>query len=117
MLDPYADSTSRLIVFWALADAGYLDRPFTGGQIREVVRQAVQEPTLARRILILEDEDDLRRIYSRALRHAGYDVHEATTLQEARDLLAQYAFDVLLAGKDIDAAGIFGHRGFSIRRV
>jgi two-component system response regulator AtoC len=86
-----------------LSLAGYLDRPFTGAQIREVVQQAVQEPTLARRILILEDEDDLRRLYSKALRHAGYDVHEAATLQEARDLLARYAFDAFLC--DIHVGG------------
>jgi DNA-binding NtrC family response regulator len=83
--------------------AGFLDKPFTLTQIREIVQHAAHLPATARRVLILEDEDDLRRIYSRALRHAGYDVHEAGTLAEAKDLLMQHRFDAFLC--DIQIGG------------
>ena len=49
-----------------------------------------------RRILIMEDDAYLCRLYSKALRAVGYEVHSARNVQEARDLLAQVRFDVLL---------------------
>ncbi|RLC74496.1 MAG: hypothetical protein DRJ03_30390, partial [Chloroflexi bacterium] len=50
----------------------------------------------SRRILIIEDDDYLRRLYGKALSKAGYDIHPAGTIQEARDLLTQVRFDLLL---------------------
>jgi len=52
--------------------------------------------TEPRRILIMEDDMHLRRLYSKALRMAGYKVHSAATIQEARALLADFRFDILL---------------------
>jgi len=49
-----------------------------------------------RRILVMEDDVSLCRLYSKALRASGYEVHSAVTLQEARDLLADLRFDVFL---------------------
>ena len=51
---------------------------------------------LAQHILIVDDDDHLRNIYSRALQKAGYEVHPAATLQEARNLLNFHNFDILL---------------------
>ena len=51
---------------------------------------------VSRRVLIMEDNAHLRRLYSKALRTSGYDVHAAGTIQEARDMLVQVRFDVLL---------------------
>lgn len=55
-------------------------------------------------VLVMEDDDHLRRLYHKTLRHAGYTVHSAATIQEARELLARYKFDVFLCdihmGKD-----------------
>ena len=48
------------------------------------------------RILVMEDEADLRRLYCKALRSAGYEVYPAGTIQEARDLLARHRFDVFM---------------------
>jgi two-component system response regulator PilR (NtrC family) len=48
------------------------------------------------RILIMEDNPDLRHLYSKALRKFGYEVHSAATLQEARDFLETSRFDVFL---------------------
>jgi DNA-binding NarL/FixJ family response regulator len=49
-----------------------------------------------RRILIMEDDTHLRRLYSKALRRGGYKVHSAGTISEARNLLDEFRFDVLL---------------------
>jgi DNA-binding NarL/FixJ family response regulator len=49
-----------------------------------------------RRILVMEDNIHLCRLFSRALRASGYEVHTATTVQAARDLLPQINFDILL---------------------
>ena len=52
--------------------------------------------TVPRRVLVMEDDAILSRLYSKALRASGYEVHPARTIQEARDFLAQVRFDVLL---------------------
>jgi DNA-binding NarL/FixJ family response regulator len=49
-----------------------------------------------RRVLIMEDDKHLRYLYSKALHKAGYKVHPAGTIEEARNLLANFRFDVLL---------------------
>lgn len=48
------------------------------------------------RVLVMEDDLHLRRLYVKALTASGYEVHPAATLQEARELVAQTSFDVLL---------------------
>jgi len=50
----------------------------------------------AHSILILEDDADLCRLFSKALRASGYAVYPATTLEEARALLVQIPMDVFL---------------------
>ena len=75
---------------------GYLDKPFTVAQIREMVAETISDKIAFKRILILEDNADLRRLYKRTLTHKGYEVCTAATLQEARDLIAQYHFAVFL---------------------
>ncbi len=88
---------------------GYLDKPFTVAQVREMVKRITTDQvkdgssTTPPRVLIVEDNPDLNRLYCKALRRAGYQVHTATTLREARDLLAQYHFDTLLC--DIHLGG------------
>lgn len=46
--------------------------------------------------MVLEDDAHLRNVFTRALKSAGYDVHPASAVQEARDLLSEYEFDVLI---------------------
>ena len=48
------------------------------------------------RVLIIEDDTDLRRLYGKALSNGGYKTHTAGTIQEARDILIQVRFDLLL---------------------
>jgi DNA-binding NarL/FixJ family response regulator len=51
---------------------------------------------LPHRVLLMEDDPSQRRVYTKVLRNAGYVVHEAATLQEARDLLGRDRFGVFL---------------------
>jgi DNA-binding response OmpR family regulator len=61
---------------------------------------------MQKHILVMEDNDILRQLYSRALHTTGQAVYEAATVQEARALLNQYAFDVFLC--DVEVAGESG---------
>ena len=56
---------------------------------------------MQKQILVMEDNDVLRQLYSRALRTTGQGVHQAATVQEARELLARQVFDVFLADMDM----------------
>ncbi len=49
-----------------------------------------------RRILVMEDNADLRRLYSKIFKNIGYQVYPAATLEEARSLLAMGHMDVFL---------------------
>jgi DNA-binding NtrC family response regulator len=44
----------------------------------------------------MEDDTHLRRLYSKALRKAGYRVHSASTIEEAKRMLTNVRFDILL---------------------
>jgi DNA-binding response OmpR family regulator len=57
----------------------------------------------AKHILILEDNPDLRHLYSKALSKSGYVAYPAATLQEAHALLDGSRFDVFLC--DIQVGG------------
>lgn len=89
-----------------LSLADYLEKPFTLAQIRELVQRSANGAETVRRILIFENPDDLRRLNRDALRNAGYKVYEATSLQAARDLLAQRRFDIFIC--TLGANGIAG---------
>ena len=54
------------------------------------------------RILVIEDDEHLRQLYSKALRLMGYDVHAAGTLQLAHSLLNVYNYDILLCDIQMD---------------
>lgn len=51
---------------------------------------------VAEKILIIEDEEALRRSIARYLQRSGFDVAEASTCQEAFQMLEDHAFDVVL---------------------
>jgi two-component system OmpR family response regulator len=74
-----------------------LDKPVKLAEIRSIALQALEKHLAPpRRILILEDNDDLRRLYSRVLAKSAYKIYPAATLEEARALLSQGHFDVFL---------------------
>ena len=48
------------------------------------------------RILVVDDEDDLRNLLSDVLRNAGYDTKPASNGEEAIELLKKHQFDLAL---------------------
>ena len=51
---------------------------------------------MAKTILIIEDNDSLRKVYSARLELDGYQVLQATTASQAQDLLQNHLVDILL---------------------
>lgn len=95
LMTAYSSDTLRHTVGQMELD-GYLSKPFSVAHVRDMVRSAAGDPTTVRTILIMEDEDVLRRLYTRALNRVGYTVYGAETLAEARELLAQHHFDAFV---------------------
>jgi DNA-binding response OmpR family regulator len=74
-----------------------------GEGMRKTIRHLPNHRPASRRVLVIEDDNYLRHLYSKALRTAGYDVHPTGTLKAARDLLGRVRFDVLLCDVRIGA--------------
>jgi CheY-like chemotaxis protein len=96
----------------------YILKPLDVDMIRQVAREGLEARPHApevelqeRTVLIMDDNNDVRCIFSRALGEAGYKTYSAATVQQARDLLAQYQFDVFLC--DIHMGG---ERGTTLLR-
>jgi DNA-binding NtrC family response regulator len=79
---------------------GYLDKPFTIAQLRELVQRTVGEASKVHRVLLMESKDTLRHEYGTALRQAGYRVHEAKSLAQATALLVRQQFSVFICALD-----------------
>lgn len=56
---------------------------------------------LGKRILVVEDNKDLRKMYSAALRQAGYEVHEVSNSQTAFIYLEQNHFDGVICNSRV----------------
>jgi two-component system response regulator AtoC len=56
----------------------------------------------ALRILIVEDEPDIREAMAEAMAEAGYQFVTAATLEQARDALARETYDLLLLDVFVD---------------
>ena len=81
--------------------AGFLEKPFTMAQIHELVQRALYASPTVRRVLLIEGSDGLRILYGQALQNAGYSVHAVSSLQDARDVLANNWFDIILCSLDV----------------
>jgi DNA-binding response OmpR family regulator len=58
-------------------------------------------------VLVVEDNDTLRNLYCKAMHRAGYRVEQAVSVQQAQQLLATVAFDVVILDLGLpDANGI-----------
>jgi CheY-like chemotaxis protein len=68
---------------------------------------------MALRILVVEDEDTCRYSTARTLRHAGYEVHEASDYIGALKALDEHPIDLLLA----DVVMPKGMNGFALARM
>lgn len=77
------------------------DRPGGGARFLAALRVAVSEPETGglpegRRVLLVEDEQELLESYVQALQSAGYEVRAFATGSEATDALAAEAPDILV---------------------
>lgn len=95
MMTAYGSDTLRALVEDLHLEA-FVDKPFTVKQIREIIGRIIRETTDAPRLLVIEDNADLRRLYSNALARAGYRVMETGILAEADRLVDENQFAVLL---------------------
>ncbi len=64
------------------------------------------------RLLVVDDDDDVRRVYESHFSGAGFEVESAATLQEAAERLAGHAFDAVIA--DIALTPEVGSEGLAI---
>jgi CheY-like chemotaxis protein len=63
------------------------------------------------RVLVVEDDDDSRRLLTRTLRRAGAEVEEASSVKEALGRLAEFAPQVLVSD-----VGMPGQDGYDLVR-
>ena len=89
---------------------GYLTKPFDILDLLRMVQKVIDPrhkkngafrkddltDDTPHRILIMEDEVGLRNIFSKVLRKSHYEVHEAPTVQTARDLLGKNEYKVFI---------------------
>ena len=61
---------------------------------------------------MVDDDDNVRRVYQSHFSGAGFEVHCASTLQEAADRLAGHTFDAVIA--DIALTPEVGSEGLAI---
>lgn len=67
---------------------------------------------MCERLLVVDDDDGLRRIYQSHFSGAGFEVHCAATLQEAAERLAGRTFDAVIA--DVALTPDVGSEGLAI---
>lgn len=67
-----------------------------GAAQAEIAESSQNGSEPSRRILIMEDDDSLRRLCTKVLEKTGYEVHQAATLQQARELIDQHTFNIFL---------------------
>lgn len=89
---------------------GYLTKPFDMMDLLLMVQKVIDPrfkkdgafrqddlvDDTPRRILIMEDDIGLRRIYGKALRKSHYQVDEAPTVQVARELLQKNKYEIFI---------------------
>lgn len=67
---------------------------------------------MSERLLVVDDDDTVRRIYEVYFTRAGFEVEGAATLKEAAERLAGAAFDAVIA--DISLTPTVGSEGLAI---
>lgn len=67
---------------------------------------------MCERLLVVDDDEAVRRAYQTHFAGAGYEVQSAATLQEAAERLASHAFDAVIA--DVSLTPEFGSEGLAI---
>jgi CheY-like chemotaxis protein len=62
-------------------------------------------PQPKRRVLLVDDNDPLREMLNAVLEHHGFEVEEASNVNDALKLIAAQTFDVLLSDLQMPNAG------------
>jgi len=65
------------------ADLAYIQKPFTPETLARKIRQVLDVPPAAGRILVVDDEAEIRKLLRQFLEHAGYEVVEAANGRQA----------------------------------
>jgi len=73
-----------------LAD-GWLVKPVDPGRLIETVREVIRRRPTHNRVLVVEDDDDLRTVVATVLENGGLSVTQARSVSEARAALASGA--------------------------
>jgi DNA-binding NtrC family response regulator len=77
----------------------FMPKPFELADLILIIQgllAGTKEDGKAHRVLLLEDETYLRRLFSKVLSKKGYQIVEAATMRVARELLLSRKFDVLI---------------------
>ena len=78
-------------------------------QPRRAAKSNQREPSRQTTVLLVDDDDAVRRVTHRSLVRHGYRVIEATTAEEALELVEQTGQDVDIVLTDIVMPGLGGH--------
>jgi CheY-like chemotaxis protein len=100
---------------YSMGAVDYVVKPFSEKKLLEAVRQAlaVVEKAEPQKLLVVDDDPDIRALMSEALAFHGYEIFTATNGQDALDQIPECEPDLLLL--DIKMPGIDGYE--VIRRL
>ena len=77
-------------------EAEFLDKPFTPEKLARRVRALLGVPRSRSKILVIDDDPGIRRLFTRVLSDAGYDVEQAADGSRAFQLIEKNDFDLIL---------------------
>ncbi len=78
------------------AGFAFLQKPFTSEILSAKVREVLSAPVAACRILLVDDEEVVRRLFREVLMSAGYEVREAGNGKEAMQLVKNEPFELII---------------------
>ncbi len=74
----------------------YVQKPFATEALALKVRTILGPPPPAARVLVVDDEEGIRRLFARILTSAGYDVSVASDGCQAQQVLAAGSYDLVI---------------------